>query len=177
MSSGNRSTNQHLSRASLGDTRPLKFSAESKEFIQKELKRYETRESALIPCLFEAQKVFGWISEEVIDLLSMEMDIPPSRVAEVADFYTMFNKKPVGKFHIQVCTNISCAMVGARETVDYICQKLQVKPDQITTDGRFTVTPVECLGSCGTAPMAQINDDYFEHLTHEKIDKLLEKLK
>lgn len=87
MSSGNRTSNIHLSRASLGDTKPLKLPDESKKFIQKELKRYERRESALIPALFEAQKIFGWISEEVIDLLAMEMDIPHSRVAEVSDFY------------------------------------------------------------------------------------------
>ena len=153
------------------------FPPESKAFIQKELKRYETRESALIPCLYEAQKVFGYISRDVIDALAREMDIPPARVAEVADFYTMFNKKPVGKYHVQVCTNISCAMGGARETVDYICSKLNVKCDEVSADGKFTVSKVECLGSCGTAPMAQVNDDYHENLTHEKIDKLLSELK
>jgi NADH-quinone oxidoreductase subunit E len=177
VSSGNKTSNQHLTRASFGDMKPIKLPSESRDFIQKELKRYETRESALIPALFEAQKVFGWISEEVIDLLAKEMDIPPARVAEVADFYTMFNKKPVGKFHIQVCTNISCAMMGARDTVDYICSKIGVKPEEVSRDGRFTVSHVECLGSCGTAPMAQINDDYFENLTNDKIDKLLEKMK
>jgi NADH-quinone oxidoreductase subunit E len=155
----------------------LALPPESKALIQKELKRYEQKLSALIPCLFEAQKVFGHITPEVIDLLAMEMDIPPSRVSEVANFYTMFNKKPVGKYHIQVCTNISCAMVGARETAAYICHRLGVRPEQMSPDGRFTVSHVECLGSCGTAPMAQINDDYHENLTHAKIDKLLETLK
>jgi NADH-quinone oxidoreductase subunit E len=113
----------------------------------------------------------------VIDLLAHEMDLPQARVSEVADFYTMFNKKPVGKYHIQVCTNISCAMVGARETAAYICQKVGVKLEEVSKDGRFTVSQVECLGSCGTAPMAQINDDYHENLTEAGIDKLLEKLK
>src|SRR5262249_20198782 len=105
----------------------LKLPAESKSYIQKELKRYEQRESALIPALFESKKVIGWIAQDVISLLAHEMDIPVARVAEVANFYTMFNKKPVGKYHIQVCTNISCAMVGARETMSYICQKTGVK--------------------------------------------------
>ena len=155
----------------------LKLPAESKAYIQKELKRYERRESALIPALFEAQKVFGWISRDVIDLLALEMDIPVSRVAEVADFYTMFNKKPVGKYHVQVCTNISCAMVGARETMDYICKKIGVKPDEVSKDGKFTVSAVECLGACGYAPMAQINDSYHEHLTAGIVDQILEKLK
>ena len=155
----------------------LKLPAASREFVQKELKRYETRESALIPCLYEAQKVFGWISPEVIDVLAKEMDIPPSRVNEVAQFYTMFNKKPVGKYHIQVCTNISCCMVGARETMDQICQKLGVKPGEVSKDGKYTVEGVECLGSCGSGPMAQINDDYFENLSPENLDQVLKGLK
>jgi NADH-quinone oxidoreductase subunit E len=148
----------------------LKLPDESRAFIQKELKRYEDRHSALIPCLFEVQKVFGYVSREAIDLLAQETDIPPSRIAEVADFYTMFNKVPVGKYHIQVCTNISCAMVGARETAEYFREK-------VGQDSKFTVTNVECLGACGMAPMAQINDDYHENLTNSKIDKLLETLK
>lgn len=177
MSGHNKSSNEHFSRADFGESTDIKLPAETKTFIQKELKRYEERESALIPSLFEAQRVFGWISQEVIDLLAHEMDMPPSRISEVADFYTMFNKKPVGKYHIQVCTNISCAMVGSRDTLDYFCKQINVKPEEISADKRFTVSAVECLGSCGTAPMAQINDEYHENLTPEKINKLLEKLK
>ncbi|MCC6278310.1 MAG: NAD(P)H-dependent oxidoreductase subunit E [Oligoflexia bacterium] len=158
-------------------SKKLELPSASRAYIKKELERYETKESALIPALFEAQKVFGFITPEVVDLLAVEMDIPPSRVNEVAQFYTMFNKKPVGKHHIQVCTNISCAMVGARETANYICKKLGVKLDEVSKDSRFTVSQVECLGSCGTAPMAQINDDYYENLDQQKIDKLLESLK
>lgn len=150
---------------------------ESRDYIQKELKRYEARESALIPALFEAQKVFGYISPDVIDLLANEMDIAPSKVNEVAQFYTMFNKKPVGKYHVQVCTNISCAMLGSRETMGQFCAKIGVKPDEVSGDGRFTVSAVECLGSCGTAPMAQINDEYHENLNEDKIDKLIRELK
>jgi NADH-quinone oxidoreductase subunit E len=155
----------------------LTLPEKSRAYIQKELKRYEARESALIPALFEAQKVFGHITPEVIDVLAMEMDIPQSRVNEVAQFYTMFNKEPVGKYHIQVCTNISCAMVGARDTVELFCKKIGVKPGEVSADGRFTVSAVECLGSCGTAPMAQINDEYHENLTAEKVDRLLRELK
>ncbi len=147
--------------------------AESKAYIQKELKRYETKESALIPALFEAQKVFGLITPAVIDLLSQEMNIPSSKVNEVFRFYTMFNKTPVGKYHIQVCTNISCAMVGAREYTQGLCKKLNVKPDEVSADGKFTVSTAECLGSCGTAPMAQVNDDYHENLKLENVDSFL----
>lgn len=155
----------------------LTLPTKSKEFIQKELKRYETKESALIPALYEAQKVFGLITPEVIDLLSQEMDIPTSRVNEVFQFYTMFNKKKVGKHHIQVCTNISCCMLGAREYMKALCDKLHVEPNEVTSDGKFTVSAVECLGSCGTAPMAQVNDEYHENLKVEEIDKFLGKFK
>jgi NADH-quinone oxidoreductase subunit E len=161
----------------MAEQKKLELPAASKAFIQKELKRYEARESALIPALFEAQKIFGVITTEVIDLLAMEMDIPTSRVSEVANFYTMFNKEPVGKYHIQVCTNISCCMVGARETMDYFCKKIGVEPGDVSADGKFTVSAVECLGACGMAPMAQINDEYHEYLTNDKIDKLLSTLK
>jgi NADH-quinone oxidoreductase subunit E len=164
-------------RAVVHHTEKLKLPEASRSFIQAELKRYETRESALIPSLFEAQKVFGWISPEVIELLAQEMDIPPSRVNEVAQFYTMFNKKPVGKYHIQVCVNIGCAIVGSRDTLQYFCKKIGVKPEEVSSDGRFTVSAVECLGSCGTAPMAQINDNYYENLTEASIDKLLKEFK
>lgn len=155
----------------------ISFSKQSKDFIQAELKRYETKESSLIPVLYEAQKVFGYISPDVVELVSQETGIPVSRVNEVAQFYTMFNKEKIGENHIQVCVNISCCMVGARETMDYICKKAGVKPGEVSKDGKITVTGVECLGSCGTAPMAQINDKYYENLTPEKIDKILSDLR
>lgn len=151
----------------------FQLSKNGKEFVKKELTRYEDKMSAIIPCLYKAQEEHGWVSPEVIDCLSKEMDIPASRIAEVAMFYTMFNKKPVGKYHVQVCCNISCAMAGGRELTQYICQKLGVKEDEITKDGRFTVSRVECLGSCGTAPMMQVNSEYYENLNQQEIDRLL----
>jgi NADH-quinone oxidoreductase subunit E len=151
----------------------MQLSKEAKEFIKKELARYEDKYSAIIPCLYKAQEENGWVSPEVIDVLSKEMDIPPSRIAEVAKFYTMFNKKPVGKYHVQVCCNISCAMAGGRELTDYICKKLDVKEEDVSKDGKFTVSRVECLGSCGTAPMMQVNDKYYENLTQQEVDRLL----
>jgi len=148
---------------------------DSKEFIKKELERYEDKLSAIIPCLYKAQEQNGWISPEVIDCLAKEMDIPASRISEVATFYTMFNNKPVGKYHIQVCCNISCAMAGGRELTKHICEKVGVKEDEVSPDGKFTVSRVECLGSCGTAPMMQVNDEYYENLTEQTVDELLRK--
>ena len=151
----------------------FQLSKEGKEFVKKELGRYEDRYSAIIPCLYKAQEEHGWISAEVIDCLAKEMDLPHARIWEVAKFYTMFNKEPVGKYHIQVCCNISCSMAGGRELTQLICNKVGVKENEISSDGKFTVSRVECLGSCDTAPMMQVNDEYYENLTEEKVEKLL----
>lgn len=156
----------------------FKLSDEGRKKVESELKRYEARESAIIPCLYLAQaENKGWINAEVISELSGLMDIPESRINEVFKFYTMFNQKPVGKFHVQVCTNISCALEGGRELATHICKELNVKYDEITQDGRFTVSKVECLGSCGTAPMMQVNERYHENLTHESAMNLLRGMK
>ena len=156
----------------------FKLSDEGRKKVESELKRYEARESAIIPSLYLAQSENkGWINAEVISELSGLMDIPESRINEVFKFYTMFNQKPVGKFHVQVCTNISCALEGGRELATHICKELNVKYDEVTHDGRFTVSKVECLGSCGTAPMMQVNDRYHENLTHESAMNLLRGMK
>jgi NADH-quinone oxidoreductase subunit E len=156
----------------------FKLSETGLQKIKAELARYETKESAIIPSLYIAQSENkGWVSDEVIATLSQLMEIPASRINEVFKFYTMFNQKPVGKYHVQVCTNISCAINSSRELVDHLCHELKVKPGEITEDGRFTISKVECLGSCGTAPMMQINEDYHENLTHESAMSILRGLK
>ncbi|MEM7647319.1 MAG: NADH-quinone oxidoreductase subunit NuoE [Pseudomonadota bacterium] len=156
----------------------FELSAEGKEFVKKELARYETIESAIIPSLFQVQKENnGWVSEDSIAHLSELMDIPEARINEVFHFYTMFNKKPVGKYHVQVCCNVACAMSGTREITDTFLDEYKVKEGDVTDDGRFTFTRVECLGACDKAPMMQINDDYYEDLTPESARQLLKDLK
>ncbi len=156
----------------------FQLSSEGLSAIKQELARYETKESAIIPSLYIAQKENnGWVSGEVIHHLSQVMDIPESKINEVFRFYTMFNQQPVGKYHVQVCTNISCALEGGRELADHICEELKVKLGDITEDGRFTVSRVECLGSCGTAPMMQVNDKYYENLTNESATNILRGMK
>lgn len=146
--------------------------------VKAELSRYESRESAIIPSLYVAQKENkGFISAEVIKHLSQVMDIPESRINEVFKFYTMFNQKEVGKFHVQVCANISCALEGGREIADHLCKELNIGYNEVTPDGRFTVSRVECLGSCGTAPMMQVNDTYHEKLTPDSAMNLLRGMK
>lgn len=156
----------------------FKLSNEGLEKVKKELNRYETKRSAILPALYIAQNENkGWISPEVVSHLAEVMELPITQISEVLTFYTMYNKKPVGKYHIQVCTNIACAMAGGRELAKHLTDKLNVKLDDVTSDGRFTISKVECLGSCGTAPMCQINEDYHENLTLQKVDKLLTDLR
>lgn len=156
----------------------FELSAEGKEFVKKELKRYETIESAIIPSLYRVQKENdGWVSEEAIAYLSDLMEIPASRINEVFHFYTMFNKKPVGRYHVQVCCNVACAMSGTREMTDELLKEFQVEEGEMTDDGKFTFSRVECLGACDKAPMMQVNEDYHENLTMGSAMKLLKDLK
>jgi len=156
----------------------FKLSENGLKEVKQELARYETKESAIIPSLYVAQKEnHGWVNNDVIVHLSEVMDIPESKINEVFKFYTMFNQEKVGKYHVQVCTNISCALNGSRELANHICQELKTDYNEITPDGRFTVSKVECLGSCGTAPMMQVNDKYYENLTHESAMNLLRGMK
>lgn len=156
----------------------FKLSDEGVAAVKSELGRYELRESAIIPSLYIAQKENnGHITPEIVRYLSELMEIPEARINEVFKFYTMFNQKPVGKYHVQICTNISCALEGAREMAQHICKELKINYDEVTTDGRFTVSKVECLGACGYAPMMQVNDKYFEKLTPESAMNLLRGMK
>ncbi len=156
----------------------FKLSAEGEAFVKKELDRYEDRHSAIIPSLFRVQEEHeGWISPECVTYLSHLMDLPESAIEEVLTFYTMFNRKPVGKLHVQVCTNISCSMNGGRELTEHLCKELDVKEGEVSANGRYTISRVECLGSCGTAPMMQVNDNYYENLTPQSAVQILKEMK
>jgi NADH-quinone oxidoreductase E subunit len=138
--------------------------------------KYPDPHSALLPALDIAQREHGWLSEEVMCDVAELMGLAPVEVGSVASFYTMFHRRPVGRYVIQVCTNVSCSLLGAEHLVEYIKKKLGIGVGQTSPDKLFTLTTVECLGSCGTAPMMQINDTYYENLTEEKIDKILAEL-
>ena len=155
----------------------FKLSSKAKTFIKKELTRYEDKRSAVLPALYQVQKDHGWISVEAVQSLSAFMNIPEAHINEVLQFYTMFNKKPVGKHHIQVCCNLTCSLFQARELVEHTCLKLGIKEGEVSADGRFTVSRVECLGSCDNAPAVQINDKYYDKIDKEKMNALLESLK
>jgi len=150
------------------------------ENVKAEIKQfkgeYPDPKSALLTALHVAQREHGWLSPEVMHDVAEVMDLPPTEVASVASFYTMFNRQPVGQNLIQVCTNISCSLLGAEHIVEYIKNKLGIDVGETTPDNKFTLVIVECLGSCGTAPMMQINDTYYENLTEGKIDRILAEL-
>lgn len=150
------------------------LSEQSKTDILKIRDEYPDAQSALLPALFLAQQdCGGWLSKAAFDEVATLMDLPSSKVAAVASFYTMLNKRPVGQHLIQVCTNISCSLLGAEHLLDYVARKLGIGVGETTPDGKFTLLEVECLGSCGTAPMMQVNDTYYENLTEEKVDSIL----
>ncbi|MBF0214149.1 MAG: NADH-quinone oxidoreductase subunit NuoE [Magnetococcales bacterium] len=156
-----------------------RFSEESLQQIQEIFKRYpaDRRQSAVMPILHLAQREFGgWLSRESLDYVAELVGMPPIRVYEVATFYTMYNLKPVGRYHIQACTNISCWLCGSDQVMDALKRKLKIAAGQTTEDKRFTLAEVECLGACVNAPMMQINDDYYENLTTDKVVEIIDRL-
>lgn len=158
----------------------VKFSPEAETLIQNLIRRYPEgrQKSAIIPVLHLAQAEFnGWLSVPAMDKVAQLLSIQPVEVYEVASFYSMFNLKPVGKCLIEVCRTSSCWLRGANDIVAHIEKRLGIKDGETTADGKFTLKTVECLGSCGTAPMLQIGAQYHENLTLEKLDGIIEEHK
>lgn len=155
------------------------FSPEVLAEIDAHVAKYpaERKRSALIPLLFVIQRERGYVDNAGVNFLAQRLDVKVTDVWETATFYSMFDLHPVGKYHIQVCKTLSCRIMGEEEITDHICQRLGIHTGETTADGKFTVSRVECLGSCGTAPMMQIGFDYHEDLTTEKVDKILDSLK
>ena len=155
----------------------FKLSEEFKAKAEKICAKYPRRDAALIPLLLELQKEAGYVAEEGMDALALLLALPYSRVKAVVTFYTMFNLEPVGRYHLQVCRNISCHMAGAAGLLEQLRARLGVAEGETTKDGLFTLSAVECLGACGAAPVMQVNEKYFENLTAEKLDALLEEMR
>ena len=146
------------------------------ERFQALVARYPVPEGALVPVLAMAQEEFGYLSPEAIAYVSELMGLPRSRVYGAATFYSMLNLKPVGRHHIQVCRTLPCALRGAERITEHLKRKLGIGVGETTEDGRFTLSEVECLASCGTAPMMQVNETYYESLSEKKIDEILSKM-
>ena len=153
------------------------FSPESQAKFDALVTRYPQKKAALIPTLWLAQEELGWLPPDALAYCAQVLDLPPSKAYSVASFYTMFNLKPVGKYKIEVCRTLSCALAGAFEIIALLEQKLGISMGETTPDGRFTLMTQECLASCGSGPMLQINGKrYYEHLTSESLDQLLASL-
>jgi NADH-quinone oxidoreductase subunit E len=158
----------------------IKFSKETLALANQIIARYPEgkQKSALIPLLHLAQAEFdGWLSPEVMDYVASLLHIQNIEAYEVASFYSMFNLKPVGKCMIEVCRTSSCWLRGANEVIAHLENKLGIKEGETTADGMFTLKAVECLGSCGTAPMMMIGAQFHENLTHEKLDAIIDTCK
>jgi len=140
-------------------------------------KRYQKPQSVVLEALWMWQDEHGWISEEGMKEIASLLGIPAHHVYGVVSFYTMFNRKPVGKHKIEVCTNVSCMLRNSDRILTHIQKRLQIGVGETTPDKKFTLVEAECLGSCGTAPMMQIGDEYYENLDESKVDKILNQLK
>ena len=153
------------------------FSPEARRRIEWLYTRYPVREAALLPLLRLAEEEFGVIDEAAIACVAREIGMSPGNVYGVFTFYTHYRRKGDGKYVLQVCSTLPCALRGCRDVVHHLETRLGIRPGQTTPDGKFTLKKVECLGSCDTAPVVQINDDYHESLTIEKLDGILDGLK
>jgi NADH-quinone oxidoreductase E subunit len=153
------------------------LSGNSLRRIEELKKRYQSPQSVLLDALWLWQGEHGWISEEGMRFVGELLGAPYHHVLGVVTFYTMFNRKPVGRHKLEVCTNVSCMLRNSERLVKHIENRLQIKVGETTPDNRFTLVEAECLGSCGTAPAMQVGDRYYENLDETKVDKILGELK
>jgi NADH-quinone oxidoreductase subunit E len=155
---------------------PRKFPAEAMAKIEKILKRYPTKQAALLPILWVAQETWGWISKESAEEVARILELPASHVDGVLTFYTMFNLRPVGRHLLQVCTSISCHLGGAEGLIAHCGKKLGIGLEETTKDGKFTLVEVECIAGCDRAPSMMVNDTYYEPMDAKTLDALLDRL-
>jgi NADH-quinone oxidoreductase subunit E len=153
---------------------PAALAAEIDEVIS----HYPKKRSASLMLLHAVQEHFGYISRQAVEWIAAKLELQPINIYELVTFYPMFHQKPVGKYHLRVCRTLSCALGGSYELHDYLCNKLGLDPQahgaQTTQDGKFTVEFVECLASCGTAPVMMCNDKFYEGVSHQKAEEILQ---
>jgi len=151
----------------------FKFTQTNLERIEQETKKYPVRKPAVMAAIYIAQEQNGYISFEVMKAIADVLGITAEEVLCVVTFYTMYHQKQMGKYHIQVCTNVSCMLRGGYEIWDQVKNKFGIDHMGVTADQKFSLEEVECMGSCGTAPMIAVNEDYYENLTKEKVEELI----
>src|SRR6266498_2391013 len=152
------------------------FSPEVEAEIDRHLAKYPVMRSAILPLMFIVQRERGYLDPQGVSYLAKRLNLRITDIWEVATFYSMIHTKPIGRYHIQICKTLSCKLLGSDRITAYCAKKLGIKVGETTADGRFSLCEVECLGSCGTAPMFQVNFDYHENLTQEKVDQILDSL-
>ena len=152
------------------------FGPDFERKVDEVVARYPQRQAAMLPVLWLVQRSQGWVSLEAEEWIARRLGVAPSHVHGCVTFYTMYKQKASGRHHVQVCTTLSCMLRGCDELMSHLEKKLGIHAGGTTADGKFSLVKVECLGSCGTAPMLQLNDDYHENLTPESLDRLLDGL-
>jgi NADH-quinone oxidoreductase subunit E len=154
----------------------FKLSPKGEEELAKILSRYPNKQAACIPALHLCQDELGWVSPGVMKFVADRLDLSTAHVQGVVTFYTLFNQHPVGKHQLWVCRTLSCALRGSDAMIAHCEKRLGIKVGETTKDGKVTLRTAECLASCGTAPMIQVDKDYHENLTVESLDAILDRL-
>ena len=155
---------------------PFALSPDRERKLAEILERYPTKMAATLPLLHLCQDQNGWISDEVVDFVSKRLDLSPAHVKGVVTFYTLYNQEKPGKHQVWVCRTLPCALRGAYDVIEHCEKRLGIKCGETTPDGKVTLRTAECLASCGTAPMMQVDKDYHENLTRERVDAILRRL-
>lgn len=155
----------------------IEFNNEELKEVEKFIAKYPEKKAALMPILWMAQNKWGWLSIDVMQYVANLLDLSLAHVEGVASFYTMYFKKPMGKYHIQVCTNVSCMLKGGDKIYAHAKGVLGIGHNEKTDDGVFSLEEVECMGACGGAPMIAVNEDFYENFSIEQFDKLIAELK
>ena len=153
------------------------LSEELKAKFDQVIARYPVKRSAIVPLLMFGQDEIGYVSDELVEEIAQRVEVGPIEVIEDIGYYSMLHRKPIGKYNFQVCTNISCLLCGGEEILEHCSKRLSIGHKQTTPDGLFSLEEVGCLGACCGAPAMQVNYEYYEDLTPEKIDRLIEQLK
>ena len=155
----------------------FKFTSENEIKFQEYVTRYPVIDSVMLPALWLVQEQEEWVSPEAMIYVADKLGKTPIQVYEVATFYTMFNLKPIGKHHIELCKTLSCMLCGSRDIKNHIKQTIGIEPGQTSEDGLFHLSEVECLGACGGAPMFALDGQYHEKLTKQRVDELIQECK
>lgn len=155
----------------------MELNPENRRRFDEIVARYPSKRAAMLPALWLVQRQEGYVSAEAMDLVAQLLEVPPGEVQAVVSFYTMYDRRPPGRYKLQVCRTLSCALMGAYDILRHLEEQLRIHNGETTADRMFTLQEVECLGSCGTAPMMQVNDKYYENLTVERVDVLLDALR